>query len=145
LTLREAVMAWLNNLGALTALVGPRIYFEDPSQLSTYPCVTVQVGSRSWGRNLAGADGTSTATVEIDAISLSESKSIAIAEVIRNNFDGFRGMQSGVAILTNFYEDESDDTTEPPDASDLWIYHVVETYRVKHRVPFPTSATQTNV
>jgi len=145
LTLREAVVAWLNSIASLTALVGTRIYFEDPSQMSQYPCVTVKVTEREWGRNLAGADGTSKAMVEISALSLSESSSIAIAEVVRNYFDGFRGNQFTVPILTNYYEDEDDDTTAPPDGSDNWIYNVILKYRIKHRVPVPTSVTQTNV
>ncbi len=113
--------------------------------MSLYPCVTVQVTDRAWGRNLAGPDGTSTATVEIDGLALHESTCIAIAEAIRNNFDGFRGLQSGVPILWQKYQNESDDTTEPPDGSDAWIYHVIVKYRIKHRVPLPTSVTQTNV
>lgn len=145
LSLREAVIAWLKSLSTLTSIVGSRVYFSAPSQISSYPCVAVKVSERSWGRNLSGADGTSTATVEIDGLGLTESSCIAIAEAIRNNFDGFRGTQSGLPILSNYYTEESDDIFDPVDGSDQHIYSALQKYRVKHRVPLPTSVTQTNV
>jgi hypothetical protein len=145
LTLREAVVAWLRSLSPLASIIASRVYFEQPSQLSLYPCVTVKVTARSYGKNLYGADGTSLATVEILPLSLQESSCIAAAEVIRNNCDGFRGTQSGVPILWCKLDDESDDSTPPPDGSDMWIYQVPVNYRIKHRVPLPTSVTQVNV
>ncbi len=145
LTLREAVVAWLNSLTALVALVGTRIYFADPSQLSLYPCVVVQVTNRSYEHNLAGSDGVSLATVHIEAISQFESVSVACVETWRNYFDGFRGTQSGVPIGRCFLNDEFDAETPPLAGSDLWIYHVVTEYVIWHRVPLPTNATQTNI
>ena len=76
---------------------------------------------------------------------LRESDAIEIAEVLRNNMQGFRGLQSGVAILRCFLDEESDDTSQPIDGSDQWIYQVTLSYVVMHRVPVPTNVTQTNV
>jgi len=144
LTIREAVVAWLRSFTPLTALIGPRIYFENPSELSVYPCVVVKVDNRTYGHNLAGADGHSVANFTIEAISQFESMSVACARAIRSGMDGFRGLQSGVAILTCLLQDESDASTPPLAGSNQWIYHVATEYRIKHRVPFPT-VTQTNV
>ena len=144
LTLREAVAAWLAGLPALTS-VSPRVYFAQPSQVSAYPCTTVQVKARSYGHNLAGADGTSLATVEITEMALRESQCVALADAVRNSADGFRGTQSGVAILGCLLDDEADGQAPPPDGSDQWIYQITLEYRVKHRVPAPTNVTQTNV
>jgi hypothetical protein len=130
---------------SLASIIGSRIYFSNPSQLSQYPCLTVNVGKREYGYNLAGHDGTSLATIDITAYSLTEASAIAIAEIIRNNFQGFRGTQSGVAILRCFLDDESDDTSQPIDGSDQWIYECSLSYVVKHRVPVPTNVTQTDV
>lgn len=143
-TLREAVRAWLVSQSSVTAVVGQRVYFAVPSQLAAYPCIAVMVPTRSYGHNLAGADGTSVATVEITALGLTESDCIAAAEAVRNFADGFQGTQSGVAIMTCLYDDESDPTpVPPPDGSDNWICQATIDYRVKHRVPRPTSVTQT--
>ena len=73
-----------------------------------------------------------------------ESQCIAMAEAIRNVADGFRGTQSGVAILRMLLQDEADVQTAPPDGSDRWIYWTTLEYRCDHRVPAPTSVTQTN-
>jgi hypothetical protein len=149
-TIREAIVSFLNSIPALTALVGKRIYFDVPSQMAAKPSVYLQVNNRDWHHNLAGADGTSTAYFEI-AMQHSgpnghgESTCIAMAEAIRNSFDGFRGMVNGVPVLSIFLSDEEDDISPPPDGSDQWIYRVIHTYRVRHRVPYPTSVTQTNV
>jgi hypothetical protein len=145
LSLRQAVNAWLRSIPGLTAVVGTRIYKEDPSQMSLYPCLAVELPTRSYGHNLAGADGTSLATLKFTAYSLLESSAVAAIEAIRNNADGFRGIQSGVPILRCFLDEEEDDTVPPPDGSDQWIYSASVTYLIKHRVPTPTSVTQTNV
>lgn len=146
LTLREAVRAWLAAEASVTAVVGNRIYFAVPSQLSAYPCLAVLVSARKYGHNLAGADGSSTATVELVGLGLRESDVIAIAEAVRNFADGFRGTQSGLAILSCYLEDEEDPMpVPPPDGSANWIYQVEVDYRIKHRVAAPTSVTQTNV
>lgn len=144
LTLREAVMAWLRTLTSLTAIVGQRVYKQDPSQVALYPCIAVEMPTRDYGYNHSGADGTSIGTIQITAISSQESSAVAAVEVIRNNWQGFRGTQSGVPIMWAYLDDEADGTTEPPDGSDGWIYQVAVSYRIKHRVPLPTSVTQVN-
>jgi hypothetical protein len=136
-SLREAIQAWLGTLPGLVPIVGTRIYFAIPSQLSAYPCIVVKVASRSYGHNLAGADATSDATVELTALALFESQSVAAAEVIRSNFDAFRGTQSGLPIMANFLTDELDDEIPPPDGSDNWICLVTLEYQVRHRVSQP--------
>lgn len=144
LTIREAVAFFLRSLPALAAIVGTRIYYSNPSQLAAYPCVRVKVTHREYTYNLAGFAGASLATVEVAGLGLYESQSVAIAEVVRNNYQGFRGVQSGVPVLRCLLGDETDDTTEPPDGSDSWIYEVAIDYEIYHRVPLPTSVTQTN-
>jgi hypothetical protein len=144
LTIREAVITWIKSLPGLVFLV-PRVTPDDPSQTEVYPCVTVQVTAREYGRNLSGADGTSTATVEITALADTEAQAISIAEVIRDNFDGFRGNQSGVPIGTCHLDDESDGSVSSPDGGDLYAYFATLEYRIKHRVSLPASVTQTNI
>ncbi len=134
--LRQAVVAWLRTLGDLSAIIGTRIYFDQPSQLSSYPCVVVEVTKRSYGHNHSGPDGTSQATVQITSLASlrGEAQAVAASEVVRNNADGFRGLQSGVAILRCFLGDEADGATPPPDGSDQWIYQVALEYEIAHRV-----------
>ncbi len=144
-TFREAVVAWLNSITALTDLIGDRIYYADPSQLSVYPCVVVYIPTREYQHNLSGSSGVSLATVHIEAISQSESQSQACMEAIRNNLDGFRGTKSGVSIGRCFLEDEYDAQTPPLAGGLTWIYHYATEYKIWHRVPLPTSVTQTNI
>lgn len=96
--------------------------------------MAVSVTKRDYGHNHSGPDGTSQATVQITSLAFTESGAIAISEVVRNNADGFRGLQSGVAILRCFLGDEADGATPPPDGSDSWIYQVALEYEIAHRV-----------
>lgn len=144
-TLREAVRAWLAGQAAVSAIVGQRIYFGVPSQMAAYPCLVVTVPHRSYGHNLSGADGTSVATVEITAVASYESQCVALAEAIRDFADGFRGPQSGVAIMSCSLDEPAEADPVPdvaPDGSDDRIYRVTLDYRIKHRVPVPSRVTQ---
>jgi hypothetical protein len=145
LTIREAVGAFLAGLSGLAAIVGTRIYYADPSQMAAYPCVRVKLTNQKDINNLSGFAGASISTIEIAGLALFESQAVAIGEVVRNNYQGFRGTQSGVAILRCLRGETSEDTTEPPDGSDNWIYEVTIPYVICHRVPAPTSVTQTDV
>jgi hypothetical protein len=132
--LRQSIVAWLQSLANLTTIIGPRVYFEAPSQASMYPCLAVQITKREYGHNHSGPDGTSRATAQITALAYSEATAIAAVEVVRNNVDGFRGLQSGIAILRCFLGDEADGVTPPVDGSDQWIYQVALEYEIAHRV-----------
>jgi hypothetical protein len=141
LTIREAFAGWL---ATLPGLAGAGLYWEQPSQLALYPCLVLRIPDRTFGHNLAGADGTSRATVEVTTLALRQADCIGMAEAVRDHLHGFRGTQSGVGILRLLLEDEADDATAPPDGSDRWIYQVTLEYRCDHRLPMPTDVTQSN-
>ena len=142
LTLREAVAAWLRSQASVTAIAGGRIYFAQPSQRQAYPCLMLKVGSRTYGYNLAGADGTSQATVTITALGCYESQAVALVEAIRNFSQGFRGVQSGLAILACYLDDEGDDESPPSDGTKTIGYQVPVNYRIAHAYRLPPSVTQ---
>jgi hypothetical protein len=136
-------VSFLYDVTDLAHIVGNRIYFAVPSQLSAYPCVVVKVADRGYSHNLAGSDSISSADMQLTALALYENQAVAAAEAIRQSFDGFGGTVDGVPMMQTFLIDESDDQVTPPDGSDNWIYMVTLTYRVRHRVPAPAS-TQAN-
>jgi hypothetical protein len=144
ITLREAVRAWLAGDPAIQAIVGGRIYFAVPSQLAAYPCLAILVHGRTYGHNLAGADGTSSAAVQVAAFATRESDCIALIEAVRNFADGFRGpLATGFPVMACLLDDETDPMpVPPPDGSDGWIYQAAVDYRIRHRVPGPSSVTQ---
>jgi|SRR6516225_13322 hypothetical protein len=144
-TVREAIVFWLNGIASLTSIIGSRIYWERPSQLSFYPCLMIESSGRTYGHNLSGADGVGAMTFKFTGLAITEAVAVSIIEALRNNMDGFRGMQNGVAVLVAFLDEENDDTSQPIDGSDRWIYEVSAEYSVRHRVPLPTNVTQTNV
>lgn len=147
-TFRESVICALNNITALTAIVGSRIYWGDPSQRAVYPNVCLRLADRARTRNLSGAAGQSTATVEITIQSNAIGGMLqcnAAAQAIYDSLEGFRGYQNSVAWQTCYLEDEPDETSMPVDGNDRWVYAVTVTLRIKHRVPMPANVTQTNV
>ena len=145
---RQSVIYFLNNIAALTAIVGGRIYWADPSERSIYPNVCCKVTKRDYLYNLAGDAGVSTAEVDvvIQSQGLSaESNIVAGSKAIRDNLSGFRGLVNGCPWMWCYLDDEFDDAMAPPDGSARWIYSLTLTYRIRHRVPAPANVTQTNV
>ncbi len=113
------------------------------------PCLAFTVGSREWGHNLPGADGTSTAQFAMWAIADTEATALAIAQAVRlksgGGFDTFQGFVLGVEFMRTFITDESDESFQSADGNDTWTYVVAVEYEIVHRVPMPTSVTQTDV
>lgn len=137
--LRPAVAALLANLVPLTGVVSSRIFFGAFPESTTLPAIAFSLSSRDFSRNLTGSNGVSTAQLSISVLSYAEATSDQIAVAIRDRFDGLNGTFYGAAIMSSFYEDESDSPMPPRAATDRWTYLVETTYSIKHRVNYPAS------
>lgn len=136
LGLRQAIEYRLLASPAITALVGSRVYFgavPQTASLATGPALTYSVPDRPYGHTLAGPDGTSQARVKFSAWSMLESQSTAIAQAIRDRFQGFAGNISGCVVTASILEDEHHIPNPPRAGTDQWIYEIDTTYRVNHR------------
>lgn len=145
---RQSVVYALNQIAALTAIVGSRIYWSRPSQRAIYPNVCLAISSSDRVKNLSGAGGVCTSTVDITIQSNlpgAEAALTAAAKAIYDVLDGFRGHQNGIAWLSCYYDDESDDSSDPVDASDRFVHARIVPYRIRYREPLPALVTQTNV
>lgn len=145
-TFRQALTAKLQSISELTAIVGMAIY---PGALPVThlldrdgPALTYTITGFPRGHDLAGSDGTGTATVQLSAWADQIAESDAIALAIRNAIDGvFNDSSWGngtVVIMFCLHEDEEDLPEPPKEGSDMWIYQIANTYQVRHRVVLPT-------
>ncbi len=146
---RQSVAYALGQISGLTAVVGTRIYWADPSQRAIYPNCCLKCTHLESVKNLGGEGGVKTGTVEITIQSnlpAAVSALVAAAKAIYDSLAGFRGYQNGCPWMWCLYDDdESDDSVAPPDGSPNWIYSLTVVYRIRHRVPLPANVTQTNV
>lgn len=139
--IREAVLARLTQFIAITLDAGPRIYFGGLPQtckIDDGPAITFFIADRPYGHVLAGCDGTSTAHVRISALGYIESDVDQIGQAVRDAFDGWRGVASGVQITACRLRDERDFPQAPRTGTDQWVYQVTQHYELDHRVDRPT-------
>jgi hypothetical protein len=139
-TLREAVYAKLGAVEAIQADVGDRIYFYAlPQSLRrpVQPAVTYYLTSRDYGRHFAGSNAIATTRVRVSCWSMSELTSLSIANAIRSAFFGYRGKVGQVTILGCFLEDETDLPEPAGGGTSDYIYQVVLTFSVVHRITPP--------
>jgi hypothetical protein len=140
--LRQAVYSRLTASPAITALVGPRIYFGALPQtynVWTNAAISYGVISRPYGHTLSGADGTSQARVQITAHAASESLCDQITQAVRNSFDGFVGTIAGVQVTACILDNELDISTPPMAGTDQWTYSIASDYQINHRVLLPSA------
>ncbi len=132
-TLREVIYSRLSTTAELTAIVGDRITPFGRPQCQLGPAATFQIVGREFGHHLGGPDGTSSATLRISAWSRKYLEAEAVAKVVRDAFDGYRGTIGGVSIMGCFLEDEADLPEYPRNGSDSYLYQIVLTFNVVHR------------
>jgi hypothetical protein len=138
LSFREAIYAYLASLPALTAIVGDRIYISNADRNADYPHFTFEIPysrgmhGRTYGRNLGGPDGLSTAHVKFTATGYIESDLVHAVQAVAG-LDNFTGTLSGIAILSSQIEFEWDQSTAPIGADDRWVHEVTAEYRIVHR------------
>lgn len=140
-TLREAVRSRLLESPGVTDLVDDRVFFGAIPQSARLPAVTYAVISRTTGHNLRGADGVSASLVQVSVWSTKQADCAALAEAIRDRFDGFQGRFDEVEILSCLLQNEVDLPEPPRASSDSWTYQIAIDYRISHRVSIPSQPT----
>jgi len=141
--IRQAVYSRLTSMPAITDLVGSRIYFGAlPQSVSLLegPAVTYFIVSRPYGMVLGGSDGGSTARVQMSAHAINQQTSSAIAQAIRDSWDGFQGVVNEVDIMASILQGQIDLPSPPLAGSDQWLYQVSTDYLMLHRVAFRPGA-----
>jgi hypothetical protein len=137
--IRQAVYSRLMSIPAITDLVGSRIYFGAlPQSLSLFdgPAITYFIVTRPYGMVLGGSDGGSSARVQINAHGINQQTSSAIAQAIRDSWDGFKGIVNEVDIMASILQGQIDLPSPPMAGSDQWLYQVSTDYLMLHRVAF---------
>lgn len=145
MTFPEALIAKLNAISELTAIVGSSIFpgtLPETQDLGRDgPAVTYTITSYPRGHVLTGSDGTATARIQISAWAYSEAVSDSIVLALWNAVDGLPVNPWGdgsVQILSVVQKNEVDLPEEPRAGMDQWIYQIACEYEVKHRVSIPT-------
>lgn len=104
MTVEEAVIARLQTVSAVTALVSTRIYLDKLPQSPTYPCVRVQLIDEQTGQHLRGGESLRVARVQVDAFAREVSGvnpyalAVSVADAIHGD-DAGSGLQGWSGTL----------------------------------------------
>lgn len=143
-TFREALVAKLGSIAALTAIVGESIYPtaipEGHDLGDDGPALTYAIPSNPRGHVLTGSDGTSAAKVRFEATAYLFSDADRITLALWDALDGEPdSWGDGTCAIKSVSHQDEQDLHQPPRAgSDQWIYRIVSDYRVEYRTGLPT-------
>jgi hypothetical protein len=133
--IRAALVARLLSNTDLTALVAQRIRPGHLSINDTLPAIAYRLRTNPRSHGLTGFVGQANAHAEIDIAAWSLADCIAAKQAIEASLDGQRWFAGQVEVSWSEQLDEVDLHEPPVDASDRWLYRILVTYRLKHRVP----------
>ena len=141
--LRQAISYTLRTDTAIVALVSTRIYPNSVPQTAALPALTYQVVSIIRGHHLAATNGVNAARVRFAICTKNVIDGEAIAEAVRQRFDGYRGTLStssggSVVVIETLAMDESDGYTEPQDGTGRPFNFTLLDYLIRYREPRPT-------
>lgn len=104
----EASLFTILNAGAVSAIVGSRIYPDLLPQNVIYPAIRLQRIStaRSEFRTLTGVAGYARPRFQVDCYSLSRSGAVALAQAVYGVLEGFTGTSNGLRVDWISTEDE---------------------------------------
>jgi hypothetical protein len=151
-TIDQAVLAKLNSITELTALLGtisgtstPAIFKSFVPQTYSFAnqgaALTYSLPTDTPGHVLAGSDGTSLAQIQLDAWGFTEGTVKQILEAIRNALDGapINPWGDGTCRISRVIKGISADMDEPPKAgSDQVLYRSFSEYTIGYYVSIPT-------
>lgn len=136
---RSALVAKLLAETSITGIVGNNVLPGMIPETEHLPALVYRIHETDRGKDLAGYNGISYATVDLMSSSFVDSDVIALAKALRNAFDGYAGLMDGV-ITVYFTQilDEEDDYIEPDDASDRGTFVTTIKCKFKYVEPAPT-------
>ncbi|NBW11862.1 MAG: DUF3168 domain-containing protein [Caulobacteraceae bacterium] len=118
----EAVCQYLLATGAITALVGTRIYPDDLPNNCTMPAIVYREVSDVESYHMQGADGLSSARIQVDSYGASAASANAVRRVVRSTMQGKQTTMGGVHVRNCFVENANGVALAPNDGADVWRY-----------------------
>lgn len=145
-TFRQALVAKLGAMPALTSIVGSAIYPgalpETHDLQRDGPALTYTITTYPRNQQLTGSDGTATARVQLSAWSYSLSDTDAIALALVDALNGVVNDSTWgngtITIMSCTHQEETDVVEQVETGTDLWIHQITNEYLIKHRVSIPT-------
>lgn len=135
---RDAIGIRLSQSRAIAAIVGPRVYWQAIGAEGEWPALTYQVISTARPGDLDGPDGTADRIVQLAATSKEGSDLNALADVIRDEWNGFTGTVNGIEFLDVIVSSETETWEAPQEGTDLGATRLIVELTIHHREPIPT-------
>jgi hypothetical protein len=134
MSLKAALYTYLTGNAGVAALVEDRIYPSfTGSMAAALPRVCYEIDRTTVERHLSGLTDITMASVSFQCWAEDSTGADGLAQTVRQALDAYKGTQSGVDILTVFYDSETDTIEVPDDGGSLPTYLRTITFRVWHR------------
>lgn len=140
MSIRSGLFSYLSGQASVTAIVGTspaRIYPVYLPEGRPRPSLLYKRTDGGHDHTLKGSAGNALAKFEIDVIADSYSEADALAEVVRQVMQGFKGMFGTTDVRSVILDDELDDYVGPIDASDKGVFFITLTYSIRYTESVP--------
>jgi len=129
MSIETAIYTYLGGIGAVTALVSSRIYPVQAPQGSVLPYVIQTRVSTRRSPGISRPSGMVRARMQLDAYAATPDGAQAVADVLRDNLDGWRGATMGAEYVVSVNLDDEDvGFTPPSDGGDPGVYRISADY-----------------
>lgn len=106
--LEEGLRAYLLGQGAVTALVGDRVYYGEAPEGAAKPLVVVRRVSTPRGYAQLGPTGLAWPRVQLTIRAERQQEAVEVADALRQALNGYRGMMGTVQVDAVFVVNEVD-------------------------------------
>jgi hypothetical protein len=147
MTGEQAIRTRLLSIGAITALIGQRIWphtAPSSSAAHTLPYIVYRAVDKVHEHHLNGASGVCFSRVQLDLIAVDYEAVKILANTVREALDGFRGdVTVGTDLVRVVHcnlELEIDDYDPPIDGSQKGRFRVIHDWKVGYQESIPAFA-----
>ena len=140
-TIRRAVVAALKADTTVASIVGVKVFPLTQIQLAAPPALVYDLQSDVPGQCLSGPDGTSQARFDFTCLSRSLDDDEALADAVRNVFDGITNVTlsgSSCFVLEAYKLDEDDEYVPPIDGTPKGTIQTPVSVMIRYRKPKPS-------
>jgi hypothetical protein len=135
---RPPLVARLLSDEAITTVVGDNVFPGNIPETDVLPALVYRISEYDRGKDLGGYTGITYATVRFYCSSWFAADCVVLAQALRDSFDGFMGVMSGLRIYYAQVITEDDDYLPPADGTDRGTHVVMQEIKFKFRESWPS-------
>ena len=136
---RSDLKTYLESKSTITAVVSTRIFgVKRPQKIRTLPAITFERMNGGHDHTLSAAAGSAIPRFRIRCWAATYVAADALAEILRNVMQGYRGTMGSTTVQSVILDDEFDEYEESEDGSDQGVFGIAHDYLIRYVESVPT-------